>query len=418
MRRSEIFDSFVKIAQEKGLISDDKPTNERVEAEHTEKSFHETNPRHDSLSIEQISKLYNNKNQSPKEMEYKKNIMEIAHPDMVVLFPAHDKLNGLVENENEGQNIRIHISLKEPDGHLVQRKYAEKQLVMSLVRVANDLDNRNQEELCKLADVCLKQAAGFKKQAFWPLAIGVAAAIGALYAKQHLRFHSDGWEADYQKAVSEIDDLLNANSNFGVGYTYKPDFLQTVNELKTRLANLHTEYQKVLPILDKMELPHDGKELAQLSQTADYQDGVKALAEFRGEMQNELPFINKVITDFGNQGYKQRSIQQKGFLTSVVDSAEVLHGGSGLVADDFDDVAHALQTLKVDLKNVVNCLQGAETAKTQAATELEASKSETDSWFNAPPTPEAGAKPAGEGVENELSGIEEIGKGLLGGLGR
>lgn len=418
MNKSEIFDSFVKIAQEKGLIS------EADHAEHTEKDFHETNPRHDSLSIEQISKLYNNKNKTPKEMEYKKNIMEIAHPAMQVLFPAHDKLNGLVENEMEGQNIRIHISLKEPDGHLVQRKYAEKQLVMSLVRVANDLDNRNQEELCKLADVCLRQSTGLKKQAFWPLAIGIAASVGALYAKQHLRFHSDGWEADYQKAIAEIDDLLNANSNFGVGYTYTPDFLQTVNNLKTRLSSLHTELQKVLPILDKMEMPHDGKELAQLSQTANYQDGVKALAEFRAEMQNELPFINKVITDFGNEGYKQRSIQHKGFLSSVVDSTEVLHGGSGLVADDFDDVQHALQTLKVDLKNVVNGLQGAESAKTQAASELEASKSETDSWFNAPPTPEAGAgttpaaKPGEAAPEGEMAGIEELGKGLLRGLGR
>src|SRR5271166_4104687 len=147
MRRSEIFESFVKIAQQKGLISDAE------HAEHTEKDFSETNPRMDSLSIEQISKLYNTKPAQPKDMEYQRNIIEDAHPEMVVISPSYDKLNGLVENENEGQNIRIHISLKEPDGHLTQRKYAEKELIMALVRTANDLDNRNQDQLCKLADV-------------------------------------------------------------------------------------------------------------------------------------------------------------------------------------------------------------------------------------------------------------------------
>ena len=75
MRRFEIFESFAKIAQEKGLVS------KAEHAEHTEKDFSETNPRMDSLTIEQISKLYNTKPSLPKDMEYTKNIMEIAHPN-------------------------------------------------------------------------------------------------------------------------------------------------------------------------------------------------------------------------------------------------------------------------------------------------------------------------------------------------
>lgn len=157
MIRSDIFESFIKIAQKEGLIS------EADHAEHTEKDFHETNPRHDSLSIEQIGKLYNNKPSLPKDMEYEKNIMEDAHPDSIVISPSYDKLNGLVENENEGQNIRMRIVMKEPDGHLTQRKYAEKQLILSLVRVANELDNQNKEGLRILADTCLEQASIKKK---------------------------------------------------------------------------------------------------------------------------------------------------------------------------------------------------------------------------------------------------------------
>jgi hypothetical protein len=157
MRRSDIFESFAKIAQEQGLIS------EAEHAEHTETSFSEANPRMDSLTIEQISKLYNTKPELPKDMEYKRNIIENAHPDSVVVSPSYDKLNGLVENENEGQNIRIRLIMKEPDGHLTNRKYAEKNLILSLVRVANELDNSNNDELRKLADVCLLQASSKKK---------------------------------------------------------------------------------------------------------------------------------------------------------------------------------------------------------------------------------------------------------------
>jgi hypothetical protein len=414
MRRSEIFDSFVKIAQEKGLISDDKPTNERVEAEHTEKDFHETNPRHDSLSIEQISKLYRNKPQTPKEMEYKRNIIEIAHPEMEVLFNAHDKLNGLIENENEGQDIRIHISLKEPDGHLTQRKYAEAQLVNNLVRVANDLDNRNQNELCKLADVCLIQASGFKKQAFWPLVAGIAAAIGALYVQQHMNFHSDGFEADYQKAINEIDDLLTSNSNFGVGVSYKPEFIQEMNKLKADLGTIHAAVAKALPIIMNVEKPRTAsekvKEMSRIAQDPKTHEATQAIAEFGNVIKEYGPEIQTVITNFQRQNYKNEVTADKGMLTKVVDWTEILHGGGGLVSDDFDDVKRALVTLWKDIV-------GLQTAVVQA------SKIEQDFIQQAPQTlpeaaPEAppaqqegGEKPEGGGP---LDSLEEGLKGFMG----
>jgi hypothetical protein len=163
MRNNSVYAEFLKIAQKKGLISTDKEArhnDDKWGPEHTEKSIKEN--RIGSLSIEQIAKLYHNKPETFKEMEYEHNIMEIAHHHPVVTAPSYDKLNGLVENENEGQNIRARIIMKTPDGQLVQRKYAE-ELIMSLVRVANDLDNRNENTLCKLADVCLQQVAVKKK---------------------------------------------------------------------------------------------------------------------------------------------------------------------------------------------------------------------------------------------------------------
>jgi hypothetical protein len=423
MRKSEIFESFVKIAQERGLVSQaEKP-------EHTETDFSETNPRFDSLTIEQISKLYNTKPEQPKDMEYKRNIIEDAHPDPVVISPSYDKLNGLVENENEGQNIRIRIVMKTPDGHLINRKYARKNLLLSLVRVGNELDARNNDELRKLADACLEQMSqkkSLEKTAWVQIAvIAVAVVIGAVYAKQHLRFHSDGWQADYGKAMAEIDDLLNSNTNFEVGYSYTPAFIQTLNQLKTELNKLNSAVMKAIPILDKMQTPKNAEELKKMIDEPETKDAVKAVQDLQAQMTSSYPFINTVINSFGNEAYKQRAIAQKGLLSSVVDSAEFLHGGGGLVADDFDDVKHALQTLKVDLSNLGKIMQGVESIKQKAEQDLTNSQSEVSSNFTGTPAPTGGgsatpsapsAPEEGEKKKSPFDALEEESKGLFGGL--
>ena len=423
MKRSEIFESFVKIAQEKGMIS------EADHAEHTETDFHETNPRHDSLSIEQIGKLYNTKPNLPKDMEYKNNIMEDAHPEPLVISPSHDKLNGLVESEVEGQNIRLRIVMKEPDGHLTQRKYAQKDLVLSLVRVANQLDNSDQEDLYKLADTCLAQASGPIQKKGWvlPVVIGAAALLSALYAKQHLRFHSDGFERDYQKTIEEIDDLLTSNTNFGVGYSYTPAFIQTVNQLKTVLAELHGEIQKINPLLARLDKPHTAPELMKMSGDAESQEVIRELESFKQEVEKVEPFLRKVVANFSNESYKQRSISQKGALTSIIDAPEILHGGKGLIADDFDDVAHALQTLMVDVANISKTLIGYENTKQKIAQELQESQEETKEIFNpAVPTKKTQVEETGKETGKEtaepaetaspFASLEEEGAGLFGGL--
>lgn len=417
MRRSEIFESFVKIAQEKGLLS------EAEHAEHTEKDFHETNPRHDSLSIEQIGKLYNTKSDRPKDMDYEHNIMEDAHPDSVVISPSYDKLNGLVENENEGQNIRIRIVMKQPDGHLTQRKYAEKNLILSLVRVANELDNRGDDDLRKLADVCLKQASKkkIKKQGYATVVIAaIIAAAGVLYAKQHLRFHSDGWNKDYEKAQKEITDLLSSNANWGVGYEYTPEFLQTVTQLQSILGEFDAAVKKVMPTLDEVQAPRTGtgiaQEMVKISQDPATKNADEAMKELRAVMTQNLPFVRKVLADFSSETYKQRAIARKGALSNLVDSTEVLHGGAGLVADDFDDVAHALMTLRVDLVNIIKELKAGANVQQQLQNDLQASQAETDLMLNPQEEKKPEAAPAAPGAEKPASpfaALEEAGKSLL-----
>lgn len=421
MRRSDIFESFVKIAEEKGLVSRE-PVKKQAEAEHTEKNL--DNPRWDSLSIEDIAHLYGVKPDSPKEMQYKRNIMEVAHPDPLVIAPSYDKLNGLVENEIERQNIDMHIALKpSPDGQLTNRKYAKRDFILSLVRVGNEMDARGESGLTALADACLVQASQKKSlektaqlQVIVPL---IAATLGAVYAKQHLQFHSDGFTRDYEKAINEIDDMLNSNSNWGVGYDYTPQFTQTLNELKNKLNELNTAVQAVLPELDKLDAPHSGPELVQIAKSPDTHEALHALQEFKKTVNDVYPYLKTTVVNFSNEGYKQRQIAQKGFLTGVVDSTEVLHGGKGFIADDFDDVAHALQTLFTDVQNISKSLSGADSVAASAQQQLASAESSSPVGEAAEPAPETAvplptpgemgappAAPTGPVEESQVSQLE------------
>ena len=86
----------------------------------------------------------------------------MAHPNAAVVSPSHDKLNGLVENINERQNILLNIVNKPVNGLNLYHKYAEEELIKSLIRTANHMDNLNQEDLRVLADDCIY---GLKKKA-------------------------------------------------------------------------------------------------------------------------------------------------------------------------------------------------------------------------------------------------------------
>lgn len=154
MSRSDVFDAYAKIALEKGLIKASE------ESKDLKNYKNDSYPRAGSDTIEIIESLYGVK---PETQKYKNNIMEIAHPDKVILSPAYDKINALVENNIERQKIMINITQKPVNGYLTQHKYATDELATSLMKVANDMDNRDMEEIRLLADACLEQ---LHKQAF------------------------------------------------------------------------------------------------------------------------------------------------------------------------------------------------------------------------------------------------------------
>jgi hypothetical protein len=151
---TEVFENFLKLAQKEGLVA----TAAKKEPNPDDsKKLLEKNPRWSWQDADTISALYGVKPDLPESMKYERNIIEDAHPNACVLAPAYDRLNALVENNNERQNIMLHIVHKTPDGNYTHHRYAQSELMQSLVRTANHLENQSMAELRVLADVCIEQ---------------------------------------------------------------------------------------------------------------------------------------------------------------------------------------------------------------------------------------------------------------------
>jgi len=362
MRRSEIFESFIKIAQEKGMISDDS------------KKKLEKNPRADSLSISDIEALYGVKPDAPKSMEYENNIMEDAHPESVVISPSYDKLNGLVENNIERQNILLHIVNKTPDGLSTQRKYAEQELILTLVRVANDLDNHDKDELRTLADTCLMQVHSkqMKKQGAIPLIVGgIAAVLGALYLQQHMGFINEGFEKNHQKLIAELDDMINSSSSWGVGTDYKPELKNTLADFRDKLTKFYNLYKQIEPVIADLKMPRDKEELLKLKDAPETDTVIRAYRVFRKAAESMLPYVQTIEENFSSESYKATEVEDKGFMSSLIDKLQVFHGGKGLVADDFDDVVRAISGYKKAIAEVLKTLAKAQSFEQNAEAKIQ-----------------------------------------------
>lgn len=422
-RQSEIFNEFVKIAQEKGMISND--------SKDSKKKLEQTG-RADSLDISAIGALYGVKPDAPKGSDYKKNIMEVAHPNSVVISPSYDKLNGLVENNNERQNILLHIVQKTPDGLNTQRKYAEQDFLLSLVKIANELDQRDEHDLRKLADVCLTQTSKkvIEKQAWAPVIGAVVAVLVGVWLKQHLPMINDGFEKNHQKLVSEIDDLIESNNSWQTtlqaGVKYKEEFIAEMQDFKSKLNDFYTQVQALMPIFQEFDKPRDGKAVMEMANKPEAEKVKVAYEKFRSSYMNFLPYIKDILSKFANEHYKLRQIEEKGFLTRLVDTPQILHGGMGLIGDDFDDVARALKTYSASLAEIAKVLRDAYSLETKATAQLnqvqnEAKKDVPDLDLNAPsdttPSNNSPAKQVDNKTDELADELKEMGapSSLLGG---
>jgi hypothetical protein len=177
-RRSEVFEEYAKVAEKMGLVAPESQV--RLQTKTAQRNMGGAtsktpgvidNPnngadswmRWDTGDISAPEAFYGVKPNKDIENGLK-NMMEQAHPESVVIAPAYDRINGLVENNIERQKIIINILSRNPTGNANYRKLAQRALMMELVRVGNHLDNTNEEELRALADSCMQRLANFEDE--------------------------------------------------------------------------------------------------------------------------------------------------------------------------------------------------------------------------------------------------------------
>ena len=342
--KSEIFDNFVKIAQDKNIISNDSKKS---------KDALEKNPRADSLDISAIEALYGVK---PKtETPYKNNIMEVAHPSPLVIAPSYDKINGLVENEIERQNINLRIVNKNPDGLLTQRKYAEKEFLLSLVKVANDLDNKNEEQLRKLADHCLETFSEKEmvKNAFWGKLIGWGLGIGLGLATttSHMDYVAKDFGDATQNLINEIKDMIKSSVTIGFGHKYSDDLIERLNEVVEKLAELKNSYNIIKPIVPLISSKSRVKKVLKdpgYHGRESLEAAGNEIPNFKKLFQQIKLVLEELKEDFQNPSFQKENVEQ-GTVTKYIESIPglkgepLLSGGTfSLFSSKFYDITNAI----------------------------------------------------------------------------
>jgi len=356
MKRSEIFEEFAKIAQEKNIIQND-----------SKKSFKalENNPRADSLSISAIEALYGVKTPTIPQMEYKNNIMEVAHPNPAVVSSAYDRLNGLVENNIERQNINLRIVNKNPDGLLTQRKYAEQQFLLSLVRVANDLDNQNKEQLRKLADDCLETASEkIKKEAIGrgKLYAGLAALIGGAWVSSKMNDINKGYNDNYLNVIDQFNDLLNPGFLKGLwGWAPNSELKKELLIFKNKIVGLNTVYKTMAEplIIETDSFRTAIKKSFEPQEIKKREEVVKDLETRLLEIEDLKIRLEETFTTAGGKSSQQVQETKSRSGTSILDSilnTIPLQGGYAPFKTDIEEILYSLPAYIQSVKDAIEIL--------------------------------------------------------------
>lgn len=373
MRESEIFNAYLKTAQEMGLLSD-----EPVIKEAADKS------RNDLSDIELLYGI------SP-DGKKSKDILEEAHPETAIIGSAYDAMNAVVENLNQRQSIMTHIALKTPNGKTVQRRYVEasNELLNTLISTGFELDNNDEPELMKLADSCAER---INKVAIGPLALigWVAAGIGSVSGLGYYFTQAgpliQNIEENAKILLNEISDLENKS--------YSADLIKLVEHIRS----LNNKFIKLLSELSSIQ---------RKIQNAFIKNDLNEIVTIQNSAQPKVDAIFEIINQL--EGSKSQLGAFKASVESEKDSdvedqwvrkIKVVWDFAVGTADD--DVIKAIESLSGAINKAVNNAKAVVSSvsskySNQIENKLTEMQKEIDPEFN----PIGDSKPAPENVSHQ-----------------
>lgn len=217
-------------------------------------------------------------------------LLQQAHPETVVVHEAYDAMNGVVENDQERQNVMVMIARKNP--RVVQTNFfyakAQEDLLNQTIKLGFLLDSKN-DNLAAFADECSNQLT---KEAGAPLIIAGIALVsllgGAFYSNKNPEVQ--GLKQDSQKALDEIQEAINDY----------PQLALTLNPYTANIRNLLTMVDGFTKTMDGLT-----SSIMSISSDSDSKEKAKKIGQFADNLFSSkkiesLKNLAKKIKDVGN----------------------------------------------------------------------------------------------------------------------
>lgn len=348
---SEIFEEFVKIVN----AADEQ----KKEKSKDKKSV-----------IKEIAELYNLKPETHPDMDYENNMAEIAHKEPMVMSPAYDKSNGLIENVNEGHSLIKEVVTRDPRGqHTNRRVSAKEELIKNLVRLGNDLDFNGHEKLAILADDCLNKLT-IKKEAFAWAAIPwlVGGALSILSVNKHLPEANLGLVRNSDNLVSELEDVVTSNANFGIGKKYKGNFIKFIVETIKNINNFKSAYNKGFSAFNSLKIT-SAKDILENSEEVkkNTEENEKVLSTLLSATTKMKEYVEKISALFNDENFINEQVETSGGITEFIEKNKALNLFSNLTNpfDDIVEIQKSFNSYLESLNDIISTIENGGKAKEQ-----------------------------------------------------
>jgi hypothetical protein len=309
---SDIWNEFEKIAVEQGLVETDDDLVKNAKEDDPNRPYKAPDPskmpaRYDSLADDAIALLYGVQPESI--YDDKKTIIENAHPETAVAMRAYDAMNAVWENEHQRHDMMAYIALKQPNGHLVQRRYvaAKQDLVNALVRSAFLLENRDEEQLVSLADSCAERLVegpedpkGVRKEAAavaTVAVIGAAAAVlgGAYWLMYGATSATNVWE-NSKKVLEALQPLSDQ---------------QYASGIRANVVKIMQMAQQIYAVKDKLTQVQNVDTMVQVAQSPKHQAMMQAIQGRINQYLSQLRRVHAAIPDWVAKVKMAHSVEMK-----------------------------------------------------------------------------------------------------------